>query len=172
MSEDHCLLELVDPRTNQPPMVEDGAVVEMVFTFLDWEGGAFMRCALGDMLEVTTQPCECGFPRVRIKIVGRADDMLIVKGVNVCPEAIKSAILRFHPPGHGPMPHPSKPTRSHGPAPLEDYIGIRYRHGSISNFQARKEDVVSFQGAVADRAAAGMGGCRKHPARVEKSEVY
>jgi phenylacetate-CoA ligase len=82
-------------------MVEDGAVVEMVYTFLDWEGGAFMRYALGDMLEVTTQPCECRFPRVRIKIVGRADDMLIVKGVNVYPEAIKSAILRFHPPVTG-----------------------------------------------------------------------
>jgi phenylacetate-CoA ligase len=69
---------------------------------LFWIGrGAFMRYALGDMLEVTTQPCECRFPRVRIKIVGRADDMLIVKGVNVCPEAIKSAILRFHPPVTG-----------------------------------------------------------------------
>jgi len=75
----------------------DGAVGEMVFTFLDWEGGPFMRYALGDMLQLYTKPCQCGMPGIRFKIIGRADDMLIVKGVNVYPEAIQSALLKFCP---------------------------------------------------------------------------
>jgi phenylacetate-CoA ligase len=97
VSEDHCLLELVDPNTRKSIEIKDGAVGEMVFTFLDWEGGPFMRYALGDVLQIFTKPCPCGMPGVRFKIIGRADDMLIVKGVNVYPEAIKSAILRFAP---------------------------------------------------------------------------
>ncbi|MBW2302409.1 MAG: AMP-binding protein [Deltaproteobacteria bacterium] len=97
VSEDHCLLELVDPGTKEPVKIEDGAVGEMVFTFLDWEGGPFMRYALGDMLQVFTKPCTCGMPGIRFKIIGRADDMLIVKGVNVYPEAIRTAVLKFTP---------------------------------------------------------------------------
>ncbi len=116
VSEDHCLLELLDPKTKRSLPVEDGAVGEMVFTFLDWEGGPFMRYALGDLLKVTTRPCDCGMPGIRVKIVGRVDDMLIVKGVNVYPEAIKSAIVAFYPQvtgqfrilleEPGPMVHP------------------------------------------------------------------
>jgi len=97
VSEDHCLLELVDPETKEPIEIEDGAVGEMVFTFLDWEGGPFMRYALGDILQVFTKPCACGMPGIRFKIIGRADEMLIVKGVNVYPEAIRAAILKFSP---------------------------------------------------------------------------
>lgn len=97
VSEDHCLLELVDPETKAPVEIEDGAIGEMVFTFLDWEGGPFMRYALGDILEIYTGPCSCGMPGIRFKIVGRADEMLIVKGVNVYPGAIKNAIERFFP---------------------------------------------------------------------------
>jgi phenylacetate-CoA ligase len=97
VSEDHCLLELVDPATKEPVPLEDGARGEMVFTFLLWEGGPFMRYALGDILEISTKPCACGMPGKTFRIVGRADDMLIVKGVNVYPEAIKGAILSFHP---------------------------------------------------------------------------
>jgi phenylacetate-CoA ligase len=97
VSEDHCLLEVIDPHTKKSIEIKDGAVGEMVFTFLDWEGGPFMRYALGDLLEIFDKPCECGMPGRRFKIMGRADDMLIVKGVNVYPEAIKSAILKFTP---------------------------------------------------------------------------
>jgi phenylacetate-CoA ligase len=97
VSEDHCLLELVDPETKKPVAVRDGAAGEMVFTFLDWEGGPFMRYALGDVLKVHTAPCDCGMPGLRFRIIGRADDMLIVKGVNVYPEAIKQAVFRFRP---------------------------------------------------------------------------
>ena len=97
VSEDHCLLELIDPKTKESIAIEDGAIGEMVFTFLDWEGGPFMRYALGDLLRIYAQPCQCGMPGIRFKIIGRADDMLIIKGVNVYPEAIRTAILKFRP---------------------------------------------------------------------------
>lgn len=97
ISEDHCLLELVDPVTKKPLPVKDQAIGEMVFTFLDWEGGPFMRYSLGDILKVYLEPCRCGMPGLRFKIIGRADDMLIIKGVNVYPEAVKTAIFKFRP---------------------------------------------------------------------------
>jgi len=97
ISPDHCLLELVDPETKKPIEMVDGAMGEMVFTFIDWEGGPFLRYLLGDILQIFTQPCDCGFPGIRFKILGRGDDMLIVKGVNIYPSAIKEAIERFHP---------------------------------------------------------------------------
>jgi len=103
ISEDHCLLELVDPKTKISIPIEEGVVGEMVFTFLDWEGGPLMRYALGDILEIHTNPCHCGMPGIRFKIIGRADDMLIVKGVNVYPNAIKNAVQHFYPRVTGAM---------------------------------------------------------------------
>lgn len=97
ISPDHCVLELVDPETKKPVEMVDGAIGEMVFTFIDWEGGPFLRYLLGDILQIFTKPCECGFPGIRFKILGRGDDMLIVKGVNIYPSAIRDAIARFHP---------------------------------------------------------------------------
>lgn len=97
VSEDHCLLELVDPRQRTPIALDEGAIGEMVFTFLDWRGGPFMRYALGDLLQVWTRPCPCGKPGIRFKILGRTDDMLIVKGMNVYPQAIAGVIARFRP---------------------------------------------------------------------------
>ncbi|MBI5439906.1 MAG: AMP-binding protein [Deltaproteobacteria bacterium] len=96
-SADHCILELVDPKTKEHVPLEDGASGEMVMTFLGWEGTPFMRYAYGDILEVSTAPCRCGRTSLRFKITGRADDLLIVKGMNVFPEAIKQEILRFSP---------------------------------------------------------------------------
>jgi phenylacetate-CoA ligase len=97
ISPDHCILELIDPETKKLVEMVDSAIGEMVFTFIDWEGGPFLRYILGDMIQVFTKPCECGLPGIRFKILGRGDDMLIVKGVNIYPAAIKDAISHFHP---------------------------------------------------------------------------
>jgi phenylacetate-CoA ligase len=97
VSQDHCILELVDPKNKEPIPLSNGATGEMVFTFIAWEGGPFMRYALGDIIQVFTEPCECGWPEMRFKILGRADDMLIVKGVNIYPAAIKELVGSFFP---------------------------------------------------------------------------
>jgi phenylacetate-CoA ligase len=97
VSEDHCLLEIVEPTTKTPIEVADGVTGEMVWTFLDWRGGPLMRFAVGDIASIATGPGPDGLPGIRFKIVGRADDMLIVKGVNVYPQAIRGLLLRFRP---------------------------------------------------------------------------
>ena len=97
MSGDHCLVELIDTESKKTIEVGDGAVGELVLTSLDWKGGPFMRYAYGDIIHVSTAPCDCGRTGFKFKIIGRADDMLIVKGVNVFPEAIRKAILAFCP---------------------------------------------------------------------------
>ena len=92
VSEDHCVLELLDPETKKPIPVEDGAIGEMVYTELGIEATPLMRYALGDILQISTAPCACGFRGKSFKILGRADDMLIVKGVNVYPAAIRNVV--------------------------------------------------------------------------------
>jgi phenylacetate-CoA ligase len=88
----------------------------MCYTYIDWEGSPLLRYRLGDMLEVYTSPCECGDNRLRFKIIGRADDMLIVKGVNIYPSAIQQAIAKFAPKATGEFrilldaPPPSVPS--------------------------------------------------------------
>jgi phenylacetate-CoA ligase len=97
VSEDHCILEIVDPQTKASIPLNDGASGEMVFTFIDWEGGPFLRYALGDIIQVWISPCVSGWPGLRFKIMGRADDMLIVKGANVYPQAIQNLVVSFQP---------------------------------------------------------------------------
>lgn len=103
VSEDYCVLELLNPETKEPVELADGATGEMVFTYLDFEGTPFLRYALGDVLQVFTSPCECGWPGLRFKILGRSDDMLIVKGVNVYPAAIRNVVVGFAPRTTGQM---------------------------------------------------------------------
>jgi len=97
ISGDHCLLELIDPKTKKNIEMGDGAIGEQVMTFLDWEGTPFMRYAYGDLLQISTARCSCGRTSFKFKIIGRADDMLIVKGVNIFPEAVKQEIMKFVP---------------------------------------------------------------------------
>lgn len=97
VSPDHCILELISHETKDPIAISNGAVGEMVFTFISWQGGPLMRYALGDLVQIYTEPCQCGWPEMRFKILGRADDMLIVKGVNIYPAAIKGVVGEFMP---------------------------------------------------------------------------
>lgn len=126
VSEDYCVLELLDPETKSVVELRDGAMGEMVFTYLDIEGTPFLRYSLGDVLQVYTTPCSCGWPGLRFKILGRSDDMLIVKGVNVYPAALRNAVVGFAPrttgqmrvlldqPGHRVKP-PLRLVVEHGP---------------------------------------------------------
>lgn len=103
VSEDYCVLELLNPETKAVVELQDGAVGEMAFTYLDFQGTPFLRYALGDILQVFTSPCECGWPGLRFKILGRSDDMLIVKGVNVYPAALRNVVVGFAPRTTGQM---------------------------------------------------------------------
>ena len=96
--------DLVDPVTKKPLPIEDGVIGEMVITSLNREAMPLLKYAYGDMVQIFTKPCPaCGFPGRRMKLVGRSDDMLVVKGVNIYPAAIKKVVSSFAPAVTGQM---------------------------------------------------------------------
>jgi phenylacetate-CoA ligase len=93
VAEDHFLPEIVDPATLTP--VPPGTVGELVFTTLTKEALPVLRYRTRDLTSMTTEPCRCGRTLARIgRIMGRTDDMLIIRGVNVYPSQIEHALLQ------------------------------------------------------------------------------
>ena len=93
VAEDHFLPEIVDPATLLP--APEGTVGELVFTTLTKEALPVLRYRTRDLTSMTTEPCRCGRTLARIgRIMGRTDDMLIIRGVNVYPSQIEHALLQ------------------------------------------------------------------------------
>ncbi len=89
-------LDLVDPDTKEHLPITDGVVGEAIYTSLNRKTLPVLRFASGDVIRVHTKPCPaCGFKGARLEVVGRSDDMLIVKGVNVYPGVIKQVLNEF-----------------------------------------------------------------------------
>ena len=97
LADDYCLFELVDPDTLEVIPFEDGAEGEIVLTGLEKECAPAIRWRDKDFVQVFTEPCSCGRPGFRFVVKGRADDMLLVRGVNVYPYAVKDVVTGFHP---------------------------------------------------------------------------
>jgi len=97
LADDYCLFELVDPETLEVIPFEDGAEGEIVLTGLEKECAPAIRWRDKDIVQVFTSPCACGKPGFRFVVKGRADDMLLIRGVNVYPHAIKDVVTSFYP---------------------------------------------------------------------------
>jgi phenylacetate-CoA ligase len=90
--EDHFLFEVIDPETGDP--VPEGQAGELVITTLTKEALPMVRYRTRDITRMTTQRCECGRTHARIlRIAGRNDDMLIIRGVNVYPSQIEAVLV-------------------------------------------------------------------------------
>jgi len=90
--EDHFLPEIIDPITFQP--MPEGETGELVFTTLTKEGLPLLRYRTKDLTSIDYSKCECGRTIARIsRFKGRSDDMLIIRGVNVFPSQVESALL-------------------------------------------------------------------------------
>ena len=89
--------ELVDPETGVARPLEDGASGELVLTHLCHRAAPLLRFRTRDHVEVRMSPCACGRTGPRVRCVGRTDDMLIVRGVNVFPTAIRDIVGAFAP---------------------------------------------------------------------------
>jgi len=94
LADDLAYYELLDPETLESVPLENGATGIMAGTSLHPEAAVWfdMRFTMRDIHQVFTDPCPCGMSGFRYKIVGRADDMLKVKGVPVYPAAIEGVI--------------------------------------------------------------------------------
>jgi len=100
VAEDHFLVECVHPETLEP--VKDGETGELVFTTLTKEALPVLRYRTRDLAALDHSPCPCGRTGVRMsRVVGRSDDMLIIRGVNVFPSQVEEALLRVE----GTAPH-------------------------------------------------------------------
>jgi phenylacetate-CoA ligase len=97
--EDHFFFEIIDPDTLQPlPMGESG---ELVITTLTKEALPMVRYRTRDITRLNDEPCICGRTHVRImRVTGRDDDMLIIRGVNVFPSQLEAVLVGF--PGLAP----------------------------------------------------------------------
>ena len=89
--------ELIEPQTGAPVLMEDGARGELVLTHLRHQAAPLLRFRTRDHVEVWTSPCRCGRIAPRVRCIGRTDDMLLVRGVNVFPSAIRDVVGQFAP---------------------------------------------------------------------------
>jgi phenylacetate-CoA ligase len=97
--EDHFLFEVIDPKTLEP--VTDGESGELVITTLTKQALPMVRYRTRDITRLTREPCACGRTHVRImRVTGRDDDMMIIRGVNVYPSQVEALLIGF--PGVAP----------------------------------------------------------------------
>jgi phenylacetate-CoA ligase len=93
ISEDHFYPEIIDPSTGK--VLPDGQKGELVITTLTKEGTPVLRYRTRDITYLDRAPCACGRTTARMhRVLGRTDDMLIIRGVNVFPSQIEEVILR------------------------------------------------------------------------------
>ena len=91
---DMFLTEVIDPKTGKP--VPEGETGELVFTTLHKYALPLIRYRIGDLSIMTSEPCECGRTHPRIlRILGRTDDMLIIRGINVFPSQVESVLMKI-----------------------------------------------------------------------------
>jgi phenylacetate-CoA ligase len=130
--EDHFLFEVLDPETQAP--VPEGQAGELVITTLTKQALPMLRYRTRDVTRITTAPCECGRTHLRIlRIAGRSDDMLIIRGINVYPSQIEAVLIGR------PMLAPH-------------YQLVVERHGALDNVTIE----VEAQVGVADEAFASI----------------
>jgi phenylacetate-CoA ligase len=89
--------ELIEPESGEALPLEEGAAGELVLTHLRHRAAPLVRFRTRDHVSVRTRPCPCGRTGPRIRCIGRTDDMLIVRGVNVFPSAVREVVSAFAP---------------------------------------------------------------------------
>ena len=93
INEDHFYAEVIDPKTGE--VLPDGEKGELVFTSLDKEGFPLLRYRTKDICILSRKKCSCGRTHVKMtKPLGRSDDMMIIRGVNVFPSQIEAVLLK------------------------------------------------------------------------------
>ena len=93
INEDHFLAEIIDPDTGE--VLPEGEKGELVFTALDKEAFPLLRYRTRDICVLSRKPCSCGRTHIKMsKPMGRSDDMMIIRGVNVFPSQIEAVLLK------------------------------------------------------------------------------
>ncbi|HEY7238536.1 MAG TPA: hypothetical protein VH600_05160 [Burkholderiales bacterium] len=163
-------VELIDPESQKSIELRDGAVGELVYTHLQREAAPLLRFRSRDHVQVWSSRCDCGSTALRARCIGRTDDMLIVRGVNVFPSAVREVVARFHPRVTGAImiqprspgvrQEPPLPIAVEGDAGLGETIAAEIRAALTFSAQVRmvapkslprsdyKSKLVDFSGAA------------------------
>jgi len=112
--------ELIEPGTGAAVALDDGASGELVLTHLRHRAAPLLRFRTRDHVRVRAAPCRCGRTSPRIRCIGRTDDMLIVRGVNVFPAAVREVVSAFAPAvsGHIVVRPPGPGVKQEPPLPV------------------------------------------------------
>ena len=144
--------ELIDPETGETVELQDGAAGELVLTHLCHRAAPLLRFRTRDHVRVRTTPCGCGRTGPRVRCLGRTDDMLIVRGVNVFPAAVREVVSAFAPAVSG-------------------NVVIRPRAPGVKQEPPLPVSVELAQGTTADAGLAGAIGERIRSVLVVQAEV-
>jgi phenylacetate-CoA ligase len=144
--------ELIDPASGESRPMSDGASGELVLTHLRHQAAPVVRFRTRDHVEVSTSECPCGRTAPRVRCVGRTDDMLIVRGVNVFPTAIRDVVGAFAPrvSGHVLVQPRTAGVKQEPPLP----VAVELARGAASDpefeeeIRARLRDVLVVQTRV------------------------
>lgn len=136
--QEFILPEIIDPETGAPLELRDGLEGEAVYSTVDRDATPVLRYRTGDRVKIWTNPCACGRTSFRLRCIGRVDDMLILRGVNVFPSAIRDVVARLQPQTTGaiqvvlaaPGPRVDPPLRirvEHGEGFRGDAAGLKHQ---------------------------------------------
>ena len=147
------LAQLIDPASGEELPIEEGIVGEMVLTHLEKEAQPLLRYRTCDMLEILgTGPCRCGRTGFRFRVIGRSDDMVHVKGINVFPSGIARVIEDLAPAVTGEfqilLAHPSPYTQLDITVEHGATIGPEEKQGLKQEIEARIKQVLNFTAVV------------------------
>ena len=145
IAEDHFIVECVNPGTLEP--VAEGEEGELVFTTLNKEAFPLLRYRTRDISTLHAEPCPCGRTSVRMsRVTGRTDDMLIIRGDNVYPSQIETALLSV------PEASPHYMIEVARPSTMDEVtVHVELKPGSMA-------DSISELNAIRDRVVAKIAG--------------
>ena len=144
--------ELIDPESGAAIELADGASGELVLTHLRHRAAPLLRFRTRDHVEVWMSACSCGRTGPRVRCIGRTDDMLIVRGVNVFPSALREVVSGFAPKVSGNiLVRPAAPGVKQDP-PLPVAVELAQdaceEDGLADAIRARLRDVLVVQTSV------------------------
>ena len=144
--------ELINPETGAVVAMGDGAKGELVLTHLQHRAAPLLRFRTRDHVEIHTSPCKCGRTTPRVRCIGRTDDMLIVRGVNVFPSAIREVVAAFGSKvsGHIQVLPKNAGVKQSPPLPIEVELGKDQNATETlaEEIQQRLRSVLVFTAAV------------------------
>ncbi len=149
---DFVHVELVDPTSGGALPLEDGATGELVLTHLQHRAAPLLRFRTRDHVEVQMGSCPCGRTGPRVRCIGRTDDMLIVRGVNLFPSAVREVVSSFAPEvsGHILLTPSTTGVKQEPPLPVSVELGPGrdMDPGLAESIRARLREILVVQTRV------------------------